>query len=170
MQRPKGMAFIFLLLIILMSCGYRLTGRGEKFNDIQTLAISLFSNKTSERELEREMTGAIREELLTDGRVKLVSQGDADAILLGTIESYLLKPLIFDSADRVLQYRLEITASIKVEDRLRQKVFLNQSLKISQEYSLSGRVASDESARKEALKIVSRKLAQEITSLLIEGF
>jgi len=169
MQQYRDIGFI-VLLFMLTSCGYHLVGRGERFNEIQAVAVSLFSNKTAERELERELTNALREEFLTDGRVKLVSQRDADAILTGTIDSYTLKPLIFDSVDRVLQYRLEIAVSIKVEDRLRQKAFLNQSLKLSQEYSLSGRVAGDESARKEALKIVSRKLAQQITTLLIEGF
>lgn len=166
---------IFLLVLILCQsiagCGYHLVGLGSSLPPhIQSIAIPLFSNKSAEPGIERELTGRMREGFITDGRLRVVEEGEADMILKGEINIYSLKPLSFDSQDNVTEYRVEMDISVKLKDVIENKVLIDQILKSKWDYEVNKELASTEERRIAAIKHASRDLAHRLISIVIEGF
>ena len=66
----------------LSSCGYHLSGTGGIVPEgARTIAIPVFINGTKEPYVDVEVTQAVVEEFLTDGRLKVVSPEEAELVL-----------------------------------------------------------------------------------------
>ena len=76
--------------VLLAGCfGYALEGRGLFLpKHIRRVAVPLFANETTKRDLEIVLTDAVNEEISRRGGVKLVRESEADAVLQGTIIRY----------------------------------------------------------------------------------
>ncbi|MFV1951473.1 MAG: LPS assembly lipoprotein LptE [Nitrospinota bacterium] len=166
---------IFLPFLILCQsitgCGYHLVGLGSSLPPhIKSIAIPLFSNKSTEPGIERELTGSVREWFITDGRLKVVEEGEADMILKGEINRYSLRPVSFDSQDNVTEYWVEMDISVKLKDVIENKVLIDQVLKSKWDYGVNKELVSTEARRIAAIKDASRDFAQRLISITIEGF
>jgi hypothetical protein len=188
-QSSKSSAFsfqlsaFFLLLtsyfLLLSACGYTLVGRGTSLpSHINTISIPIFQNKSGEPNIEFEITNRIRDGFIEDGRLKMMGDGDSDLILNGEIIKYSLKPVAFDSKDNTTEYWVEIGVMIKLEDRRRPEqseggknnVILQKELYTKWDYKVSQSVTETDIQRLEAIRQAGKKLAQEIVSIVIEGF
>jgi len=158
-------------LLLELACGYRLVGRDSPIAPgLQQIFIPIFANKTAEPLIEQEITRALRQELMADGRLTLVPMKQADAILEGEILSYALIPLSFDTKDNVTEYRLNMTIKITLQDIKRRKVLFQDSIKASKEYLVNESIANSEIGRQEALRRAARDFALELLDLLTERF
>jgi len=157
--------------LLITSCGYNLVGRGASLQPhIKTISIPIFQNKSGEPNIEFEITNRIRDGFIEDGRLKMMGDGDSDLSLNGEIIKYSLKPVAFDSLDNTTEYWVEIGVSIKLEDRLNGNVILQQELYTKWDYKVSQSVTETDIQRLEAIRQAGKKLAQEIVSIVIEGF
>jgi hypothetical protein len=162
--------FPFLSLFFI-SCSYSLVGEDLKFpKHIRKVSIPVFGNKTQESQIEINLTQAVREEFIVDGRLRIASQKDADAVLLGEIQSYSLMPLAFDARDRVTEYRLDMSVLVILQDVTEGKTLFKETLDTDQEYRVTSSIADIESRKKEAVQISSRDFALELLNLLTERF
>lgn len=166
-------------LFFLHACGYTLVGRGASLPPhIQAISIPTFFNKSGEPNIEFEITNRIRDGFIEDGRLKLVGEGSSNLILNGDIIKYSLKPIAFDSSDNVTEYWVEIGVLIRVEDRRRPEqsegvkgsVILQQEHYTKWDYKVSQSLTEADANRIEAIRQAGRKLAQEIVSIVVEGF
>jgi hypothetical protein len=175
-RRVKRQDFSYFLLLtsyflLLSACGYTLVGRGTSLPPhIQTVSIPIFFNKSGEPNIEFEITNRIRDGFIEDGRLKLVGDGSSDLILNGDIIKYSLKPIAFDSNDNVTEYWVEIGVLIRVEDRAKGSIILQQEHYTKWDYKVSQSLTEADVQRLEAIKQAGRKLAQEIVSIVVEGF
>lgn len=171
-----SMRFFFCLLLtayclLFSSCGYNLVGRGASLQPhIKTISIPIFQNKSGEPNIEFEITNRIRDGFIEDGRLKMVGDGDSDLILNGEIIRYSLKPVAFDSRDNATEYWVEIVVMIKLEEREKDNVILQQDLYTKWDYKVSQSVTETDIQRLEAIRQAGKKLAQEIVNIVIEGF
>lgn len=170
--RPSIVGCTLLLAFLVGGCGYSLVGRGRSTlpRHIVSVAVPLFSNNTLEPELEKEITTAIRQAFIRDGRLKVVDMGTASAILEGSLENYTLDPVAFDVADRVTQYRVVITVHITFKDMIKDEILLNQRFSAREEFEVTSALASREAAKVASRKDAADELAGQLLNLVLEGF
>ena len=113
------MRAFFLLstcLLVLSGCGYSSAFRAP--SGVRTVAVPTFNNATFplRRELEYELTSAVRREILSRTNFKLVDSRDADLVIHGTIREFRQPVMAEGSRDQVLESTLVISVAVTVED------------------------------------------------------
>ena len=139
------------------------TAAGEKSVQVQP-----FINQTLQPRLTDAVTSQLRNELQSDGTYKLVSNGDADVVVSGTLTSYQRIEVTLASTDvlRVRDFRVSLTAHVVARERATGKEILDRPVT---GHTLL-RVGSDlPSAERQALPLLARDLAKNVTALLAEG-
>ncbi len=173
---PSSLVIILLtLLLLLSSCGYRFTPVGGVVPEgAKTIAIPTFINGTKEPFVDVEVTKAVVDEFLADGRLKVVSSEVADLVLKGTVVKFDLTPLSYTSDSYVQQYSVSIGLNVSIED-VRTKKLLWQEKGLSSVFVSSypvtiGDITATKIAKEAALKKASQDVAWTLRSRILEGF
>jgi outer membrane lipopolysaccharide assembly protein LptE/RlpB len=193
-MRNENIRSIVLLAVLMLasSCGYHLSGTGGVVPEgTRFIAVPVFINGTNEPYVDVEVTQAVVQEFLNDGRLKVVSPEEAELVLHGKVTKYEVQPLSFTAYSHVQQYKVNLTVDASLED-LRTKKVLWQGKKITSlfisDYSVAytdvtalttkGTVTISEAAnisqtkisKESAIQKASRDLAWKIRGLVLEGF
>ncbi len=164
-------SWLIIGIFLLPACGYRLTGTGNQLPPhIKTLAIPVLKNETNQPELHRNLTDAIRQAFLNDGRVKIVQKKSSDLLVQGTLNYYDIRAVAFDSNDVATQYWVKIGVNIKAYDRVKDRPYLKDNLKTRWDYTVDANVASSEDARLRALDNAYRDISLRLVSLFLDPF
>lgn len=169
----KTLSFKLCLLIslLLSGCGYHLTGTGSNLPEhLKTLSIPVFTNSSSQPEIHRELTSAIINSFITDGRVKVVRKGQADMLMKGNLSYYELKTVSFTSDNFATGYIVKLGVNIEVNDEVKNRPYLKQDLQTEWNYTASTDIVDNESARLAALDDAYRVLGNRLVSLLVNQF
>lgn len=163
---------LLLSIFLLVGCGYELEGtlRPKKLEAVQTISISPFQNHTNEPGLGRAVTKAMRGRFLRDGRLRISDSPDADIALEGVVREYRLSPIGFTQADRVQQYRVVVRTRIRLHDKGRRKLLINQDLESYAEFAISSSIAQSDTSRSNANQQAADSLSKDVVSLVLEGF
>lgn len=105
---------VLMIGIIVAGCAYK--SEYKLPPHIKKIAIPIFGNDTYEYGAENSLTDAVIESFLTDGRLKIVSLKDADAVLQGTVSGYGKDVLSYDDYDVAEEYEVYIEADIILKD------------------------------------------------------
>jgi len=165
--------FSLLLGVFLMAgCGYDLEGtrRPGHLKSVRTISIPAFVNKTNEPGLGRAVTKAVRSRFLRDGRLRVSDSPDADVALEGVLRAYRLSPIGFTRTDRVQQYRVVVRTRIRLRDKGRQKLLINQDMESHAEFAVSASIAQSDANRSNANQQVADSLSKDLVSLVLEDF
>ncbi len=165
--------FALLLSVFLAAgCGYELEGtrRPENLKGVRTISIPPFLNQTSEPGLGRAVTKTVRGRFLRDGRLRVSDSPDADITLEGVLREYRLSPIGFTHADRVQQYRVVVRTRIRLRDKGRRKLLINQDVESYAEFEVSSSIAQSDANRSSANQRVADTLSEDVVSLVLEGF
>jgi len=159
------------LLSLFFGCGYKMSGSGKYLpDDLKTIAIPDFENKTTKAEAEQFVTYAIRDEFIKRSSMKLVSStGDADALLEGEITQFTVKPLSYSYIGSVNQYTVNITLNVTLINlKTNTVIYKNKNMSFTEDYEIeSGDFFSQET---EALQKISENFAKGIVSALLENY
>jgi outer membrane lipopolysaccharide assembly protein LptE/RlpB len=156
-------------------CGYHLVGTSSNLApSLQTLYVAPLINQTARSEVDQRLTEQISQEWVRRGRFQLVSSGDkADAVLSGTVKSAVVSPVQFDQQGRATQYQLTVTIDVQLVDRTSDKQVV---LWHDQQFSRNTAYPVDPLARDyfdrevEALDTLSRSMARDLVTTILEGF
>jgi outer membrane lipopolysaccharide assembly protein LptE/RlpB len=172
----RWIAWIFVLIGIcwFSGCGYTLVGHGSLPKNIKTIAIPIFDNNTLEKGIEDTITQAVIEVYVKGGKVRLVSETEADAILRGTIRAYNDKEaLTYNDQNEVSSYRLTVTADIELQN-LKNDEILWQTEKLVAEADFAGGpdvdITTEQENKAKALQELAKELAERVLALSTEGF
>jgi outer membrane lipopolysaccharide assembly protein LptE/RlpB len=166
-RRPGAAAAIALAL--LAGCGYSL--RGTLPGHIQTVAVPVFANRTAEPAVENFITRAIVEAFSTNGRLRVVSPEQADAILEGEVVGYQLQSIAFDASSNVRQYRLLVTLNLRFRDVKRNEVLFQQSGHQERaDFRVVGPVAQTIGREETALRAAAVDIGRAVVSLALDRF
>jgi hypothetical protein len=158
-------------LIFFASCGYRVAGQTTGLPEsVRTIAINVFENDSLEPNIESAVTRAVTQKFIDDGRLRVVPQGRADAVLTGTVQRYNLEALSFDRFNYVTEYRLGLEVSVTLQGRAESGIRLKKNVKAETFYRLGQSIVEAESARLKAIDTASGIIADNIVGLLLEGF
>ena len=166
-------SFALVLSVFLGSgCGYELEGtlRPENLKGARTITIASFQNQTNEPGLGRVVTKTIRSRFLRDGRLQVTDSSDADIALEGILRQYRLSPVGFTRADRVQEYRVVVRTRIRLRDKSRREMLINQDVESYAEFTVAPSIARSEANRSNANQRLADSLSEDIVSLVLEGF
>lgn len=107
-RRPAVMLWMGLALV-LGGCTHYSTSAGL-VGGIKTVAIPTAENETSEVDVGQRLTERATDAFLADGRLRVVDEESADALLLLRIQSLEDNPFTFTAAEVTEQYRFRVFA------------------------------------------------------------
>ena len=175
-ERPSVFITVLLALsMLLSSCGYRFTPVGGVVpEDSRTIAILSFVNSTNEPYVDVEVTKAVVDEFLADGRLKVISSEAADLVLKGSVTKFDMIPSGYTADNYVQSYTVSLVVNVTVEDGKTHKLIWQEkglgSVFVSSYSVTLGDITSTKIAKESALKSASRDVASTLRSRLLEGF
>ncbi len=163
------------LLLLISSCGYRFTPVGGIVPEgARTIAILTFVNGTNEPYVDIEVTKAVVDEFLADGRLKVVDVETADLVLKGTVTKFEMTPSAYTTENYVQSYTVSIGVNVTVEDvKTHKRIWQEKGVGsvFNAGYGVSiGDITATKIAKETALKNASRDVASTLRSRLLEGF
>jgi outer membrane lipopolysaccharide assembly protein LptE/RlpB len=173
-MRRFSVAGCLLSALMLSGCGYALVGKGNSLPPtIHTIEVPAFVNKTTRVELEQRVTQSVADEFVSRGRLKLVTHAaDADAILHGSIDTFGIFPVAFNTQGRATQYQISITAAIELVDHRNEDKVLwkNDQYRFTENYQVD--ITSSDSFDQEsrAIRAIADRFAESLVANLLEGF
>ena len=160
-----------LVGIFAQSCGYSLVGKGTSLPPgVSSVSIPLFKNRAGEPNLETTLTNALKDAFIRDGRISIKNQKTAEAIITGVVETYGLRPLSYDAQNRVTSYQATISARIVMTLKGSGSTYMRQRVETNWRYEVDPSLAVAESSRNLATEKASKKMAEQIVSLVIDSF
>lgn len=164
-----------ILVTALSSCGYHMSGTGGIVPEgLRTLSVPTFINGTNEPAVDIEVTRAVVNEFMTDGRLRIVDTEAADFVLRGTVSFFDVSPESYTADAFVQQYRVLLRIDARLEDRINGKIIW-QEKNIESNLISSYPVAIDsirdtKIAKEAAVRKASRDVAWTLRSRVLEGF
>lgn len=123
---------VWLIVICLAGCGYQ--SRPYQ-NDITTVAVPIFDNKTTWREMEFDLTNLVHREIKTRTPFRLVSKPeDADIVIQGEIIDYHKPPLVSTIQDQALISASRITLRVTIKNQKTGKNILTQTNTVQSDF------------------------------------
>lgn len=175
-SRPSPFITVLLsLLLLLPACGYHFTPVGGIVpENAKTIAIPVFINGTYEPFIDTDVTKAVVDEFLADGRLKVVDREAADIILKGTVTKFEITPTSYTADTYVQSYNVSIGVSITIEDAKAHKVLLQDTgigSVFNSGYAVAiGDITRTKIAKDAAVKNACKDLASTLRSRVLEGF
>ncbi len=167
-------SYALCLGLLLGGCGYTLVGQGNLPEHIETIAIPIFENETLEEGVEETLTNFVIEEFVKGGKVRLVSEDRADAILLGVVKTYKNKEAVtYNEQNKVSSYKVTVTVDVQLQDLVEEKILWEQEgLSENADYDGGEDVGltEEQENEREALRQLTEEMAQKIRTLSTEGF
>jgi hypothetical protein len=141
-------------LCLLQACAYTFNPSAIP-SHIKTLEIPVVENQTLEVALSEELTNSLIDRFVSDNTLKVV-QGDADAVLEGSITGYENRVFGFGSDQRAGEYIVIMTVNMTLRDRVKGKeIWSEEQVRGTASYAVGGGpevVATEEAARVLAVK------------------
>ena len=173
LDRPflAGTVACFLLLT---GCGYHTAASAAHLpNTVHTLAIPTFQNATQSYHTEVAFTQQVIREFSSRTPYKLVpgSDPDADATLAGTITSYQVIPLTYNSqTGQSSSFLVTIKAKVILIDRNHKILYRNSSYLFRQQYETTQDLVSFIQEDPAAVQRISQDFARAVVSDILESF
>lgn len=163
---------LFIILFFLTGCGYQFPGQaGALPTGVEKLYIPLFINKTTEPQLEYQMTSRVSEVFSRNSKISQVEIPEyAEASLLGTIRSYKTRALSYDSTDAIGEYRSTMVVDAQLRQATTEQLLWEGSVNWSAEYSAADDKSAQEGFEKQALDEITLRLAEELLYQLLDDF
>ena len=171
MQFLRGALCLLVGVLVSSSCGYHLAGYGSTLaSHIRAISIPVFKNSSSEPNIQRDATDAIRRAFISDGRLKVTDTSKADLLMRGTLTNYQLRGVSFSSEDSAEEYIVRLGIEVEVYDRIKKRIIFSQKLTTQWDYRSTSSVVDSESEKYTALKEAYDDLADKLVSITIEQF
>lgn len=162
---------LIIFCFFLSGCGYHLVGTGNTLPPhIKTIFIPVFENTSSQPEIHRELTSAVLQSFISDGRLKVVKKNEADLVMEATLNYYNIRNVSFSSQDLVSDIIIELEVELKVTDQVKNKLFMKKKLKQQWDYKSTSDIAESETARLEALDEAYNDMGNRLVSLIVDQF
>jgi len=173
----KKIIIIVLLASILgvHACGYHLSGKGSLIPEgAKTIAVPAFINNTNEPYVDLEVTKAVVDEFIADGRLRIVDVEAADLALRGIVVKYEVSALSFTANAFVQQYRVRIVVNATLEDLGTKKTLWRENnieaVFISDYPVTIGDIRATKIVKESAIKKAGQDIAWTLRSRVLEGF
>lgn len=165
-------AFAALAVLATISgCGVYSTRPGKIPGHIKSVAIPIFENRTTQAELDDEITQAIVNRFVADNNLRVVGEAEADAILSGAVLRYDNAVFGFTGNVQAEEYRVSIIVDCRFFDKVKNReMWRDEGLTKTANYyvvEVPGQPAKTEiDGRQEAIQ----KIADEVLSRIVDAW
>jgi hypothetical protein len=166
-------AVLVCCLWMIGACGYSLIPQGEAMDqNIRKLYVDVFANKTSEANIENIFRTAFADQIIKGRRFKLAgSAAEADAILIGSIQSLSAAALSYQATSLAAEDRMTAVLSLTLEARESKKVlWTNPGLSGFQDYPLNNDLNVARANKNNALIKLANDTAERAYRLMMSDF
>lgn len=169
-RRRAGAAGVLTVMALTASaCGYSF--RGALPPHIETVAVPVFANRTSEPAVESIITRAIVDAFASSGRLRVTTPDRADAVLEGEITGYELVSVAFDPSSNVRVYRLVVTVNVTFRDLRRNTVlFHREGMRERADFRVPGTVTETLVREQAALRTAAVDIGRSVVSAALDRF
>lgn len=115
---------LLILASFLASCGY--TSRSLIDQNVQSVYVPIFDNDTFRRDLEYDLTKAIKEEILFKTQLKIVDEKHADTILTGTLRDVQENVLIENPDAVTVESRVSVFVQFSWLDQRTGRILIDK--------------------------------------------
>lgn len=137
---------------------------------IRSVSVPMFVNRTAEPGLEEIATVATQREFLADGRLNLVRQEEADAIIRVTLTEFEAPGASFDSDDFPRMTRMVLTARVEILQNIpTEPVFGGPRVVVAREVTSSDKRRITFEPEPRARDRLAERLAREIVREVLTG-
>jgi outer membrane lipopolysaccharide assembly protein LptE/RlpB len=168
--RQKFIWPVIIIALFFSACGYRFAGSGNLPEGIQTIAIDIFENRTTETGLENTITNDLIYEFTRKGRSVQKNSKKADAILTGVIESERISTISRQAQQSALARRVEITVSLKLTGSDGGVKWSASNVSASEDYDVSTDRQMTDIKKRQAIENLSKRLAEKVYNRLTDNF
>lgn len=152
-------------------CGYQLAGRGELPGNIQSIAVRMLENRSSETGVETLITNALINELNQRRHGSVTAPDRADAVLAGTIDSLSWDTVAHRGVNTAAERKVYATISLTLTDRSGKVLWKRSGLSGSQAYSVVGdNKTATEINRRQAIAVLAEQVAENVYRRLTDNF
>jgi len=115
---------VVVLFVLLTGCGY--SAKPLLKSGVRTVYVPVFDNKTFRREIEFQLTEAVKNEILYKTDLKIVPKEKADSILEGEIVDFRERVLTEDSHDNAEEVRVFVYVNVRWRDLRTGRTLMSQ--------------------------------------------
>lgn len=160
-------------LVSLAGCGYHTLGSATHLPEgVHTLAVPQFATRTEAYHTETVMTDAVIREFAARTRFRVTPRddGDADAVLHGTILSQSVAPLTYNSStQQSTSFLITMVVSVTLNGRDGKVLYENKNYVYRQQYQSTADLPSFFEENPAAVERLSREFARALVADVLEG-
>jgi outer membrane lipopolysaccharide assembly protein LptE/RlpB len=161
---------VIFIPLFFSACGYRFAGSGNLPGGIQTVAIEILENRTPETGLENTITNDLIYEFTRKGRSVQKNSKEADAVLTGVIVSERITTISRQAQQSPLARRVEITVNLSLTGLDGGVKWSASGVSAFEEYDVATDKQVSEVNKRQAIKTLSKKLAEKVHNRLTDNF
>ncbi len=161
---------ILLLWSFCSNCGYSFTGSGYLPAGVKTVFITILKNNTSETGIENIFTNDLIYEFTRNRKGALAGRDEADALLQGSIKSMSVETISHIGADTSLERRVTIAVSLKLTDQEGKIIWSAEDVSAKEAYSVASDKITTEHNRRDAISVLSKRVAEKVYNRLTDDF
>lgn len=156
-----------------ISCGYHTAGHADLLpKTITTVAVPAFTNPGTRYRITDWLPDAIAKEFLASTRFRVTTADKADMVLQGGVLSYASNAVLFDPKTALATtVEIHLIVQVNLVDRASGKVlFARPRMEVVDDYEIPAQERQYFDESDSALQRVSRRLAQQIVSGIVNNF
>lgn len=161
--RTWNLALLLGVSIACCGCGYSVGFKAPR--DVRSISVPIFQNETFplRREVEYDLTRAIREEIQTRSDLRLVDDEAADMAVYGSITSFRERLVAEGRVDEKIESSIVVEVSLIVEDYLARRQRKIPRVQVTEPLSVQIGETVDE-ARRRAIGNLAEKIVEQLES------
>jgi hypothetical protein len=138
---------------------------------IKTIAIPVFENSTVEFGIAEDVTRALQDAFLANGRLTTAGEKQADAVLRGTVLSYRNQVFGYTQQERATQYEIVLTVRVAFRDLVKSRdLWKEDALTVRTTYNVVAVGGEPARTETEVRAETVKKLADQIVSRTVQGW
>lgn len=167
----KHIWLLLLSWILVISCGYHFAGQSGFPGGTERLFVKVLENRTQETGVENIVTAALLSELTLRKTDDLASGLDnADVVLSGVVEEVAINTIATRTKDTAAERRVTVTIDLKLTKQNGNVVWTTQGLSDNEGYSVDADKELTDQFRRDAIRVLSRRIAEKVVNRLSDDF
>jgi outer membrane lipopolysaccharide assembly protein LptE/RlpB len=173
-MRAFALAPVAFALLGLSGCGYHTLGAATQMPpDVRTRSVPVFATQTNAYRTETVMTNAVIREFAARTRFRVTpdSDGNADAVLHGTILKEVVTPLTYNSStQQSSSFLISMVVSVTLNGRDGRVLYENKNYVFRQQYQSTTDLPTFLQENQPGVERLSREFARQLVADVLEGF
>ena len=166
-----GRAIVALVVLLVgTGCGYHLKGMGLAAPEgVQTIAVAVLENKTSESGIETVFAGDLAYEFTRSKLLRVVDSGTADAVLSGRIVSLNVDTISHTANYESDERRVTVILDMGLKRADGQVLWSDRAISDQEVFKVSDKLTT-ESNRRAAIETLSERVAERVHNRILQSF